>query len=347
MVNSSLKKYDKSNMYDNIKEFYNQLNVGLNIGKKADLPDISAKSISNIALAGMGGSAIGGELLKSFLSSELKIPFIIHRNYNIPSVINGNSLLICSSYSGGTEETLSAFESGQNAGCKIICLTTGGELGKKAKEHGYTTVNIPSGMMPREALGLSFTPLLTIFGRLGLCRDYSDDVLTCAEKLKTWAEEYAFENEANRAFGLAQKLAGKIVIIYSGPDYFDAVGLRLKGQISENAKQHAFSNVFPEFNHNELVGWELSPKITDRFAVVILRDKQDHPKIAKRMDIVKDIIEDKGISVNEIISRGDTLLSRIFSLIQLGDYVSYYMALINGIDPTPISVIDYMKSRLK
>lgn len=347
MVDVSLKKLDRSNMYDRIEGFYKQLMEGLEIGRNVALPDIDAGKMSNIILAGMGGSAIGGELLKSFLKAELKVPFIIHRNYNLPAVVNKDSLLICSSYSGGTEETLSAFDSGQKVGCKILCITTGGKLGEKAEAADFNIVKIPEGMMPREALGYSFTPLLTIFHRLGLCRDYANDISACAGYLNNQAKEYTIENQSNRAYELAQKLHGNIVVIYTGPDYLDAVGMRIKGQINENAKQHAFCNVFPEFNHNELVGWELASSITKRFFVIIIRDKQDHPKISQRMDIVKNILTEKGIGVIELSGTGESLLSRMFSLIQLGDYISYYMALINGVDPTPIDVIQHMKNRLE
>ncbi len=347
MVDNALKKHDPDKMYEKINDFYRQLNEGLETGKLSDLPKIETGKISNIVLAGMGGSAIGGELLKSFLKTELKTPFVIHRNYDLPAIVNENSLLICSSYSGGTEETLSAFEAGQKIGCKILCITTGGKLGEKAKAGGYDTIIIPSGMMPRAALGYSFTPLLMAFGRMGFCCDYSDDIKACAKHLEAWSSSYSFESDTNRAYELAEKISGKLVVIYSGPDYMDAVGLRIKGQINENAKQHAFFNVFPEFNHNELVGWEYSPNITDRFIVLILRDRADHPKIAKRMDVVKKIIESKGIEAVELVSEGETLLSRMFNLIQFGDFVSYYLALINGVDPTPINVIEYMKSNLE
>ena len=342
----SLRKFDSQDMLGNINGFYGQLEQGLEIGHNTRLPDIDTGSIRNIVLAGMGGSAIGGDLLRSFLGKELKIPFTIHRNYDVPGTVNKNTLLICSSYSGGTEETLSAFDSGVKAGCTILCITTGGKLADKARVNNATVITIPGGMMPRAALGYSFTPLLTVFGRLGLCRDYSNDITACAARLKSWSDDYQFDKENNIAYDIATKLAEKLIIIYSGPDYFDTVALRIKGQISENAKQHAFCNVFPEFNHNELVGWELTPNFVGNFTVLTIRDKDDHVQVAKRMDIVKKIIEEKEIEVIEIRTKGESLLERIFSLIQLGDYISYYLALINEVDPTPIKMIDYMKSKL-
>jgi glucose/mannose-6-phosphate isomerase len=232
-------------------------------------------------------------------------------------------------------------------GCKVLCISTGGKLSEMASNNDdVALIRIPSGMMPRAALGYSFTPLLIGLGKIGFCRDYADDMKICADELSRWAQDYSFESTDNKAFELAEKLIGKIVVVYSGPDYFDAVALRFKGQVSENAKQHLFCNEFPEFNHNELVGWELSPSITDKFIVLILRDKSDQQQIARRMDIVSKAIRGKNIEVMELFSRGESLLSRIFSQIQLADFTSYYLALLNGVDPTPIKLIEYLKNEL-
>ncbi len=346
MVDISLKEFDKHNMYGNIVNFHRQITEGIKIGQKADLGRLPEKSFRNIILAGMGGSAIGGDLLRSFLKTELPVPFIIHRNYDIPDFAGQDSLVICSSYSGGTEETLSAFKTASEKGSSILCISAGGKLTDMARENNVPVIKIPSGMMPRAALGYSFTPLLIAFERLGLCKDYSDDLDKCSHMLKEWSKDYSFESPNNTAYELAIKLAGKIVLIYSGPDYFDTVALRFKGQIGENSKQLAFCGVFPEFNHNELVGWELAPSITDKYIVLILRDDADHPQIARRMDIVGRILKNKGVEVVELFSRGESLLSRIFSQIQIADFASYYLALINHQDPTPIDLIELLKKEL-
>jgi len=346
MIDIALKKFDQHNMYGNIVNFYSQIAEGIKIGQGADLGVLPEKSFSNIVLAGMGGSAIGGDLLRSFLKTELKMPFIIHRNYNLPDFAGENSLVICSSYSGGTEETLSAFRTALDKGCTILCISTGGKLTDLARENEIPVIKIPSGMMPRAALGYSFTPLLLAFGRLNLCKDYSDDLGMCSKMLNDWSKDYLFESSSNAAYELAARLTGKIVVIYSGPDYFDTVALRFKGQIGENSKQLAFCNVFPEFNHNELVGWELAPAITDKYMVLILRDIDDHYQVARRMDIVGRILKNKGVEVQELFSKGKNLLSRIFSQIQMADFASYYLALINQRDPTPIDLIELLKKEL-
>jgi len=347
MVDIALKKYDKHDMYSNINNFYRQLIDGIAIGSQANIAAIKSISINNIVLAGMGGSAIGGDIIKSLLKYELNIPFETYRNYGLPGSAKEGSLIICSSYSGNTEETLSAFKAAVENKCNILCITTGGQLQKEAQVYQVPVVKIPAGLMPREALGYSVAPLLVVLGRLGLCRDYSAEINSCAELLKQKNEDYAFESKNNLAYTIAHKLAGRIAIIYAGPNYFDAVAVRIKGQINENAKQHAFCNIFPEFNHNELVGWELGAQISNKYTVGIFHSKDDHPQVAKRMAIIKEIIERKGIEVIELWASGTTVIERMFSLIQLGDYISYYMALINGVDPTPVELIDYMKNLLK
>ena len=346
MIKPDLLKLDSHDMYRHIQDFYKQVIDGIALTTAITFDDLHYTGFKNIILAGMGGSAIGGEILKSFLKRQLKIPFEIHRNYGLPGTADKHTLVICSSYSGGTEETLSAFDKAVELQCKVICITTGGKLRERAMQKNIPVVNIPSGLMPREALGYSFAPLLILFGKLGLCDDYTESLRTCAEVMKERNAEYSVEHEPNAAYDLAGQLAGKIVIIYSGPDYLDAVGMRWKGQICENAKQLAFCNVFPEFNHNELVGWESAGKISDKYIILILRNEDDHPQIARRMDIVGKILKQKGIDIVEQWSTGNNILERMFSLIQLGDYASYYLALVNNVDPTPIDLINYMKQEL-
>ena len=346
MIDIALKEIDKHDMYSHIVNFHKQIAEGIEIGQKADLGDLPGKHFGNIILAGMGGSAIGGDLVRSFLKTDLRIPFIIHRNYGLPGFSDKNSLVICSSYSGGTEETLLAFQTAIEKRCAVLCISTGGRLADMARENKIPVIKIPSGMMPRAALGYSFTPLLLAFGRLDLAKDYSDELAECSKMLNEWAKAYLFESLSNSAYELAVKLAGKIVVIYSGPDYFDMAALRFKGQIGENGKQLAFCNVFPEFNHNELVGWELAPAITNKYTVLILRDKDDHPQVARRMDIVGRILKGKGIEVQELFSKGQSLLSRIFSQIQMADFTSFYLALLNHCDPTPIELIESLKNEL-
>jgi len=209
-------------------------------------------------------------------------------------------------------------------------------------------VKLPKGYPPRAALGYSFVPLLYLISKLGLIDDISADISNLIRGLKKFRELYAAEVESgkNPAKSIAGRIHNKIPIIYSGPELTDAVGTRWKGQICENAKCLAYSNQFAEFNHNELVGWNVIKSYRDNLIVIYLRDADDHIRINERMSIVKNIITEHKVEVIEVFSQGDTPLLRMFSLIQLGDFISFYLAILNKIDPTPVKVIDYLKGEL-
>jgi glucose/mannose-6-phosphate isomerase len=346
MLDNNLKAFDTAGMYQNILALPEQIRRGVAIGQNVDLKALRSANFQNIVLAGMGGSAIGGDLTRTLLRGQLAIPFEIHRNYGLPSYAAPGTLLICSSYSGSTEETLAAFAEARNRKCHIFCITTGGELGKLAAELNVPAAIIPPGLPPRAALGFSFTPTLVVLGRLGLCRDYSEELLDAANLLQEQNRAYQYESGDNFPLAFAQSLIGKIPMIYAGADLLDTVALRFKGQICENAKQLAFCNVFPEFNHNELVGWQLPPNLGEHFKVVIFRDRDDHPQTIRRMEIVGEILRGKNVEVAVLEGIGKTALARMLSLIHLGDFISLYLALLNKVDPTPIEVINYLKRKL-
>ena len=298
---------------------------------------------------GMGGSAIGGDLARSFLSSKLLIPFHICRNYTLPEFVDDESLVIVSSYSGNTEETLSALDDALSHKAMIAAISTGGMLADVCKLNEIPMATLPGGMQPRAALGFSFIPLLTLLQKVGLIENIEEQVKTAIESLTTFRENYTEDTQAsaNPAKQLAKKLHGKVVMVYSGPTLTDAVAVRWKGQFCENSKTLAFANQFPEFNHNELVGWsDVIRNFTDKLAAIILRDSADHPQVKKRMDIVNPLIEETGADVIEVESRGSSELERILNLIQIGDFVSYYLAILNDQDPTPVLSIEMLKDAL-
>lgn len=342
-----IRKVDAKGMYDLIYNFPRQLTEGAHLGLIADLklPNFTPQ---NIILTGMGGSAIGGDLARSYLAYELKVPFTVCRNYLLPEYVNDKSLVFVSSYSGETEETLSAFREAKRRKAKIIAIASGGTLLQECNKNGFPFVLIPKGFPPRAALGYSFTPILITLSRLGLIQDKTEELEKTSEYLERKRAEYALDKKKsqNPAKRLAAKLYGKLPIIYTSTDYFDAVGYRWKGQFSENSKILAYNNYFPEFNHNELVGWKVLDQIRDKLRVIILKDEEDHPRIKVRMQIVKNIIQKKKVKIIEIESQGQSLSSRIFSLIQLGDFTSFYLAILNQVDPTPVEVIDYLKEEL-
>lgn len=343
-----IRKIDQNGMYDLVYQFSSQFEDALNITEAVKLPDWDTNQIKNIVVAGLGGSAIGGDLVRSYLAEKLNIPFFICRNYTLPNFVNESTLVFVSSYSGNTEETLSAYGDAQKRRAKMIAISSGGKIKEKALQDKITHVEIPKGFPPRAALGYSFVPILVILERLGFVRNEKDQIKKTKEFLISNRSKYRIELgiDENPAKKIALKLHQKLPIIYAGNDHFDAVSTRWKGQICENAKMLAYSHVFPEFNHNELVGWKILSGYRDDLMVIILRDSEDHSRVKLRMEIVKGIIEKEGVKVIEVESCGEILLSRMFSLIQLGDFVSFYLAILNGEDPTPVKVIDFLKNKL-
>ncbi|MCX6828602.1 MAG: bifunctional phosphoglucose/phosphomannose isomerase [candidate division Zixibacteria bacterium] len=344
-----MKALDPSGMYDKIYHFPEQLEKALAIGKGIN-PELGHyRDIKNIIVAGMGGSAIGGDLVRSYLAGTIKIPFHVCRHYRLPEFVDRDSLVVVSSYSGNTEETLSALSDAMSRGARVACISSGGKVADIARANNFLLVELPKGFPPRAALGFSFVPLLMLVSRLKLIGEVENDISELILGLKAYRDRFADDTSAenNPAKTLALRLYKKIPIIYSGPELTDAVGTRWKGQICENAKCLAFNNQFAEFNHNELVGWNVIEAYRDRIIVIYLRDNDDHPRITRRMEIVRTIIEKLNVDVVDIFSHGDFALGRIFSLIQLGDFTSFYLAVLNNVDPTPVKVIDFLKGELE
>ncbi len=343
-----IKKIDPSGMYEKIYKFPEQLEEAARIGRSLKPDKKYFTGIKNIIVAGMGGSAIGGDLVRSYLADKINIPFFISRHYRLPRFADKNSLVISSSYSGNTEETLSAFDDALKRHAKIACITTGGELGRLAGENKFLTAQLPKGYPPRAALGFSFVPLLFLLSKLGFVPDVDKDIANLITELKSFRDTYSIDAEINdnQAKSIAGKMYGRIPIIYTGPELIDTVGTRWKGQICENAKSLAFHNQFPEFNHNELVGWNKIDNYRDKLIVFYLKDSNDHDRVAKRMSVVKRIINEQEVEVVEVNSKGTSPLIRMFSLIQVGDFASLYLAILNNIDPTPVKIIDFLKDEL-
>jgi len=345
---NQIRKIDKDGMYRLIVDFPNQLEYALKISKKVDLKRINAKKIENIVVAGMGGSAIGGDLVRSYLAEEINLPFFVCKNYTLPKFVSQESLVFVSSYSGNTEETLSAYQDAKKRKAQIISICTSGKLKEFTLKDGFPLVEIPKGLPPRAALGYGFGPILLILSHLKLIKNKVNEIRKTIEFLSKNVTQYKMEKNSseNKAKELALKLHHKLPIIYASVDFFDAVAYRWKCQICENSKMLAYSNIFPEFNHNELVGWNILNGWEDKLIVIMLKDRGDHPRIKRRIQIVKEILLDKKICVIEVESKGENLLSRILSLIQLGDFVSFYLAILNRVNPTPVKVIDFLKSKL-
>lgn len=344
-----IRSNDPSNMYNCIFDFPEQLaNAHKLVGgwkiNAGEFPDVR-----NIVLIGMGGSAIGGDLARSLLAQTLLVPFEIRRNYTLPEYVDDETLVIASSYSGNTEETLSALEDALERKSMIVALSTGGHLEEVARLSGIPILTLPSGLQPRAALAYSFVPILAFLEKVGLATGISDQVATASQSLVTFRDAYIEDRpvDDNPAKRMAARIHRKMPVIYGGPSLTDSVALRWKGQMCENGKNLAFANIYSEFNHNELTAWcDVIAPHKDHLVVIQLRDSGDHPKIKRRMDIVKGIVERVGIEVIDANSQGVGDLERMLSLVQLGDFVSYYLAILNDVDPTPVDAIETLKSAL-
>lgn len=346
MKQNSIQRYDKSKMQKLLIEFPKQVEEAVQIGKKFRSP-FRRSQIDTIVITGLGGSAIGGDLLRSYLAEELKISIMINRHYFLAEFVNDRTLVVVSSYSGNTEETIAAHLDAKKRRAKVLCISSNGETAKIAKKFKQPLITIPKGFPPRTALGYSFFPILIALSKMRFIKPKNADIKETVALLKKKSKLYSAVNDKNPAIQLARQLYMKLPIIYSAADRFDIVNLRWRGQIAENAKQLAFGHVLPEMNHNELVGWRVLRRMMEEEMVALfLRDKEDHERVKIRMEVTKGIINQYASKVIEVHSEGRSLLARMFSLIYLGDWTSYYLAILNGVDPTPVKVIDYLKNEL-
>ena len=341
-----ISQYDQNNMLKLLLSFPDQFADAYEIGTSFEFA-ASPEKIRNIIFSGMGGSAIGGDIIISYLNDELKIPTFVNRGYSLPKFIDRSSLVIVSSFSGNTEESLNCYEQAKDKRAQIVCVTSGGKLKKEATSQEIPLISIPGGMPPRCALGYLTIPVLVFLMKSGFAKFSTDDFEEAKNLLKQKAADYASPSLENNAYQLAQKLYHKIPIIYSTNDMLFAVAMRWKGQFSENAKVLAFANFFPELNHNEIVGWEKLPDILTKLQIIYLHDKDDFSRNQARMDITKSILEKVTNSIIELSTEGVSRLARIFSLIYLGDMSSFYLAMLNQVDPTPIEKIQLLKDQLQ
>jgi len=336
-------------MYNCIFDLPEQMTQALKLAGGWNVPKEEYPDVRNVVVVGMGGSAFAGDLARSFLASEMLIPFQVCRHYSLPEYVDDETLVIALSYSGNTEETLAAVDDALQRKSMIVVLTTNGLLEEVAGLNEIPMFKLPSGLQPRAAIGYSFVPLMVFLEKIGLIKDGIERINKAIAHLDTTRARMVEDHGVNKnpAKQMAQLIHGRIPIIYCGPTLTDSVGARWKCQICENAKQMAFTSQYPEFNHNELEGWSKQiEEHKDHFVVINLRDSGDHPRISSRMDVVKGLIEELDVQVIDIYATGETELERMFNLIQMGDFVSYYLAILSKVDPTPVEAIEKLKKEL-
>ncbi len=342
-----LGEMDPGGMLAAIEDFPRQCAEALNLGREAlELPD--AEGVSRVAFVGMGGSAIGGDVLKALLEDVVGIPMSVHRSYRLPSLLGPDTLAIFVSYSGNTEETLSALDDAVYLGCRVMVLTTGGRLLERARAKRFPALVVPGGLQPRAALGYLSLAAAAAMERMGLIQGFTRVAHETAESLRGKAEEWGRlrPSESNFAKQLALRLRGKIPVIYGVEGILSVAAYRWKCQLNENSKVPAFCHALPEMNHNEIVGWHMPDEFSRKVEVIFLAEEDDASRVAKRVEITADLLRDKVGGVTVLRVGGGTRTERLFSAVYLGDFVSAYLAVLNGVDPTPVEVITLLKERM-
>ncbi len=324
-------------MNDLIADFSKQLMEAIAIGEAAKLSH-SECMIRNVLITGLGGSGIGGTIISELAASGCPVPVVVNKDYFLPEFVNEETLVIVSSYSGNTEETVCAMEIAMKRGAKVVCITSGGKVLELAEDNGIDHIVVPGGMPPRACFGYSFTQLLYVFNFFGLIGEGFKADLGRAVALIDREEE----NIQYEAKEVARKLVNKIPIIYTVASY-EGVAIRLRQQINENSKMLCWHHVIPEMNHNELVGWT---EKSEHWAVVILRNDNDFERTQKRIEINKEVIKKYTDNITEVYSKGESVIERSIYLIHLGDWISWHLADMKQIDATEVNVINFLKNTL-
>lgn len=335
---------DPDDMLGRIKELGKQMTDAWKIATSASLPPTHS-DVRNIVVAGMGGSAIGGDLAAALLADDLKVPMTVHRDYGLPAYVGRDSLVIASSYSGNTEETLSAFENARKRGAKVLALTTGGTLAQQARASNYPVVIFSYKARPRATLGYSLGLVLGSLSRLGLVRDLSGDIAAAVDDLAKLEERVHEGARSNDAKKLAKELYGRIIFAY-GAGVMAVMARRVKGQWNENSKNWSAFDVMSELNHNAVVGFPNPPIAREALTVLLLRSDRDNPRHKIRFDVTRELLDRASIEHKTLQFVGANMLSEVLQMTYFTDYVSFYVALLNGADPSPNTSIDYLKDRL-
>ncbi len=348
-----VEKFDSQKMIEILKNFTNDVKNAIELGQKAKQLPLQLFS-KEIIVLGMGGSAIAGDTVRTITSAIDGFPYVIKvvRSYTFPKNVDPNALVVVSSYSGNTEETISAMYEAEEYCTNFLCLTTGGVIGNHAKEKGYPTISLPTGFQPRAAFAYSFFPLLLLLTEKTNNEVLQQSIGTALDELvrllPALTERYQTLNTlTNDAYSIATTLYNKLPFFFVNSDLFDTIQLRWRGQLQENAKMFAFGNVLPEMNHNEICSLVLENEYTKSIAIVLVRDVLDHPRVKLRFDAFSSIL-DKSLQSKmiTIYGEGDHLLTRIITLVHLGDWISFHCAMLRNEDPSPIPLINALKNLL-
>jgi glucose/mannose-6-phosphate isomerase len=341
-----LREVDPGDMASRISELPKQCRDAKEVASQCTLPEEYAGSEA-IVILGLGGSAIGGDLVKTLVEGECRVPIFVSRQYDLPAFVSEKTLVIASSYSGNTEETLSAFREALDRRARPLAITTGGKLAGMCRDQHLPVITFDYQAQPRAALGYSLVILLQVLHQLGYVRDMSADLEEAIGVMKAQQAEIGIEvpEEDNAAKQLARRLDKRVPVIYAG-GHLARVARRWKCQVNENSKGWGVWEELSELNHNAVVGYEFPAAMASVGHVVMLSSNLYSPRLRLRVEVTGEILSDKGIPHETLEVRGRSPLSQVMWSIHFGDYVTYYLAVLRGIDPTPVKTIAYLKERL-
>lgn len=337
-----MKELDPKGMLELIEGFPAQCREALGIGSATQPPTLANRP-AVVALAGMGGSAAGGDFVKALFERHGAAPFVVVRDYDLPNYVGVGDVVFIASYSGGTEETLSVYEQAKKSGATIIAVTSGGKLKEDAEAHGFTVYTVPGGNPPRASLGYMLMPVLAACVAMKLLPEL--DFAAAFARLDEVSADYGVEGQDPFAKEQARKMQGKIGVCYGLGLEAGLVANRWRCQFNENAKYLLFDNAFPELCHNEIMGWVEAKQQADRFAGVILTLGDESERMRVRAQVTARVISDT-VEFGTVVARGETTLEKLLSLAYIGDWISIYLARLNETDPVEIANIDTLKAEL-
>ncbi len=338
---------DRANMLDGLARFPEQIKEALVIAEATER--LNFIKIDNVVVAGMGASAISGDIMASLFRDKLDVPLVVNREYDLPKWVNKDTLMICISYSGNTDETLSSFKLAYQKKCKIICISTGGKLQEYAEKRQVPFVKIPAGLQPRAATAYLLFPSILFLKKTGLLKTTIDADIQ--ETISVTHDFVAMNNktvseETNQAKQLAKKFFTTIPQIY-GWGVYTPIAIRWRHQLNENSKVIARTDLVPDCNHNDLVGWSANPEVSKQFSCVLFRDKDEETiDMTTRLNFMRDLFQNTAGAVLEVSPKGKSQLAKMMYLMCLGDFTSCYLAVLREIDPSPVEIITELKKRL-
>lgn len=340
-----IQEIDRSGMLGDLAKTPNYCQDAINRTKQVNVSE--SVNPKNIVIVGMGGSAIGGEILRDWLRDRLSISIEVCRDYTLPAYVNKDTLVFANSYSGNTEETLTAFLTAIQRKCNVLSITSGGHLEKFCKKLHLPHVIIPAGLQPRVAIPYMFFPLPVLMEKLGLLQNVKKELNESIQVIERVCKANAPDVPItkNKAKQIAIGLLELIPVIYGFRQYC-SVAHRLKAQFNENSKVPSKSNVFPELNHNETMGYEAPERITKTQSVLLLRDPKEPSEIRNRIETTTALVFKRAKNLQEIWADGEGKLAKMFSILCTGDFASVYLAILQNKDPTPVNIINKLKSEL-